>query len=142
MNVFHQDVPQVNGQTVLIGHSTGALFIPHILESLRQPIRASYLVAGFWGPLGSEQFDPLNQSFIESHLDWQRVRDNSHIVKLFNGDNDPYVPSKASGLLAEKLETNITWISNGGHLNAEAGFSSFPLLLETIQSDIKTIESL
>ena len=53
----------IGAQTVLIGHSVGASFILSILESLDLPVRAAFLISGFLGLSGNEEFDNLNYSF-------------------------------------------------------------------------------
>lgn len=43
-----------------------------------------------------------------------------------------YVPMAAAQRLADGLQTEIKIIPNGGHLNAESGYTKFPELMELI----------
>ena len=55
----------------------------------------------------------------------------------FGGDNDPYVPMDILQDFAIKLGTKLIIVKNGGHLNAEFGFTKFPQLLEKINEVLK-----
>ena len=134
--VFSKVVGSLEENTVLIGHSTGAIFIPSILENLQQPIRAAYFIGGFWGDLGSEVFDSLNRTFYETEPDWQKVRVNAHILRAYYGENGPYVSRKPFDLLCYKLEIEPVLFPKGGHFNSEAGFDEFPELLQDIEDRV------
>lgn len=125
-------VPTIDENTILIGHSCGATFMLHILESLNAPVAKSIFVSGFTEKLGNEFFDTLNKTFIEHDFDWKKVRDNMGAATLFHGDNDPYVPIAAAQKLSDALQTPLTIIPNGGHLNAEFGYTEFPEILKIL----------
>lgn len=126
---FKEQVLQLEKDTVLIGHSCGATYLLHVLESLKQPVAQSILVSGFIDYLGNDYFDKLNETFVNHEFDWERIKRNAGKVTLFYGDNDPYVPPAAAKSLADKLETPLTIIPGGGHLNAEFGFTEFAPIL-------------
>ena len=48
------------------------------------------------------------------------------------GDDDPYVPQANLRKLATDIGVKPIIVAKGGHLNSEAGYNTFPLLLETI----------
>lgn len=80
---------QVDEDTVLIGHSTGAVFILNILNDMDIQVEASFLVSGFIGPLNDERFDPLNQSFGEREFDFEKIRSSSQKIHQFHSASDP-----------------------------------------------------
>jgi predicted alpha/beta hydrolase family esterase len=127
---FYEQVPQLNASMVLVGHSMGAGLILRLLESSDSPVRASILVSGWDGLLEHPDFDPLIFSFYQTPFKWDRIRANSPRIHLFHGDDDPYVPHRKAQDLADKLQSPLTTIVGGGHLNAAAGFDEFPALLE------------
>ena len=125
-------IPKIDENTILIGHSCGATYILHILESLEKPVAKSIFVSGFIDKLGNEYFDNLNETFVNHNFDWDKIRKSAGEITILHGDNDPYVPLSAAQRLADGLQTKIQIISNGGHLNAEFGYTQFPELVELI----------
>jgi len=133
MDVFAPYLPELDGDSILIGHSLGAAFILRILEQLERPVRASLLAAGFTKLLGIPKFDTINASFLESPFDWQKIRANAGACTVFHGENDPYVPLAFGQELAKNLGADLVVIPGGGHLNAGAGYEEFPALLSAIE---------
>ncbi len=131
---FKNQVGFITPNTILIGHSLGAAFILKLLEQSSQPALATYLICGFVGKLGLPKYDLLNQSFVCCDFDWLQIRKNMGHAYVINSDNDPYVPLSKGKELAEKLQAPLTVIPGAKHMNEEAGYKSFPLLLEKIKS--------
>lgn len=119
--------------TVLIGHSTGAIFVLRLAETTPEPFRAVYAVCPFARDLGLPEFDPLNATFINPPFDWKRTSRGARKIVCFAGNNDPYVPLACSQDIADNLDTQLIVVKKGGHLNAESGYHQFPLLLENIR---------
>jgi uncharacterized protein len=131
---FHRQVSRVSSDTVLVGHSIGATFILRLLESLEQPVRASFLVSAFASRLGLPEFDSINSSFVDAPFDWARIRTKSGPTTVYIGENDPYVSLSRATDVAKQLGAKLTIIHNGGHLNLAAGFEKFWELLNDINS--------
>ena len=117
----------------MVGHSLGAGFVLSLLEKAPVPIRASFLIAGFLGALGLPDYDCINQSFVGKDFDWELIKHNGGTITVVAGDNDPYVPVAKGQELASLLSVSLDVVPGGGHLNAEFGFTSFPLLLEKMR---------
>ncbi|MCL1892274.1 MAG: alpha/beta hydrolase [Alphaproteobacteria bacterium] len=132
--VLNEQVPCIGKDSIFIGHSIGATYILHILEMLKEPIAGSIFVSGFIDKLGNEFFDTLNETFVNHKFDWETIKKNAGKITLFHGDNDPYVPVPAAQKLAGALETPLTVIPNGGHLNAGSGYTQFPQILEALKA--------
>jgi hypothetical protein len=118
---------------ILVGHSIGSVFILHALQKASAPILASYFVAGFLGQIGIPEYDELNSSFFEKPLDWEQIRNRAGQISAYYSIDDPYVPADVARKLTDGLLVEPTQIENGGHLNAEAGYTTFPLLLNNIR---------
>jgi predicted alpha/beta hydrolase family esterase len=129
---FHSLHPVIDGRSVFVGHSLGASFALHLLERVRQPIHAAFLVAPVSTPMGND-FDPLVSTFTTPPYQWNTIRSHCPRFVILQADNDPYVQMELTESLAKNLETGITIIPNGGHLNAKASYREFPLLLEMIR---------
>jgi predicted alpha/beta hydrolase family esterase len=135
LKVMQPYASQITADTVLVGHSLGATLALILLE--QYSVRAAYLVAGFMEPLDNPQFDLLNKTFITHDFQWTEIKKNCKKFELFQSSNDPYVPMQVAQHLAEKLNTNLTVVSEAGHFNSAAGYRTFQLLLEHIKSEIK-----
>ncbi len=125
-----QSMPDKN--LTVIGHSIGATCLLNLLNEINTPIAASYFIAPVMGDIGFAEYDDLNRSFYETDFDWAGIRSRMGKAIIMHGDNDPYVPLSHAELLAGKLEVPLTIIPNGGHLNAETGFTDFPQLLASL----------
>ncbi len=133
MKVLEQHEMEIDSETVLIGHSTGAVFILSVLEEISTTVEASFLISGFTGPLHDERFDPLNESFAEKKFDFQGIKASSKEFFVFHSDSDPYVPLEKAAELAPKLDANLELVANAGHFNTESGYTDFPELWRELQ---------
>lgn len=142
--VFGGDAKSLNGEeeVILIGHSIGAGFVLNllnlsILKLKNYKVRAAFLVSGFARDLGVLEFDELNREFVaranDDHFNWDIIKNNCDEFFIYHSDNDPYVPLNFAEELSSSLDTAITLIPNGGHLNLESGYTKFPLLLEDLK---------
>ena len=131
---FYSQVAPLHPDMVLIGHSMGVGMILRLLEKASNRVRGCLLVSGWTGLLGNPDFDPLIESFFVDDFDWPAIRERGGVVRLFHGEDDPYVPPKLAGNLAKQLNGPLTLIPGGGHLNTESGYTHFPQLLEAALS--------
>ena len=129
---FDAQVPVIGEKTILVGHSMGAGFALRLLERCNEAIKACFLVSAWEGKLNNPAFDPLIESFFREPFNYEAMKKNSGKLKMYHGDNDPYVPLKMAQELSEKLASPLQVVPNGGPLNAEAGYLSFSSLLEDI----------
>ena len=136
---MRQEFVTIDTRTILVGHSMGAGFAMWLLSSLARPLAATFLVCPFFGPIGNEEYDALNAPFFKRPYDWSRIPRYSGFTRVYAGDNDPYVPLAMSQDVADKLKKKLTIIPDGGHLNAESGFTTFPRLLKDITSDVPNL---
>ena len=133
LSVITPHLDKFTEETVLVGHSIGATFALCILEKLEVTIAKTVLVSGFLGNLNNEQFDSINHTIAERDFAWSLIQANSRQFFVVHGDNDPYVPTEKASELSQHLSVPPIMIPNGGHLNADAGFTEFPLLLDLLK---------
>lgn len=124
----------IGEETIFIGHSTGPVFLLHVLEKLNITVQASFLVAIGLKSIGIPKFDSITKSFFKDNFNWERIRRNCKRFFIYYSESDPYVPSEHSLDLAKNLHMDATHIPNAGHFNEKAGYTQFPKLLEDIRA--------
>lgn len=113
----------------IIGHSLGVTTALDFLESLGKSVNTLISVSGFAEDYGAE----LNSYFLkERKIDFANVRKLTGRAHVIYGEKDPYVPQVTLRSLADKLGAEPIVIKNGGHLNTDSGYTTFPLLLEFV----------
>jgi predicted alpha/beta hydrolase family esterase len=130
---FQKEVGELDASSIIIGHSIGAVFALRLLERLKRPINTAVIVSGFTGELGLPEYDALNASFVQGPFNWQRIHENAAKILCINGSNDPYIPPAQGQEIADGLKVENILVQNGGHLNAEFGYTSFPQLIAELQ---------
>ncbi len=130
--VMVQYVDMFTEETVLIGHSIGATFALCVLEQIDVSIAKTILVSGFLGHIGRTEFDEINHSIAGREFDWDTIRNNSKECIIIHGADDPYVSTDKARELGQLLNTEPIFIAQGGHLNTEAGYSTFNELLQLV----------
>ncbi len=133
--VFIKIKGEVDEESVFVGHSLGAVFALRVIEKLDKPVKACFLVAGFTGDLGIEEFDSINHSFTDKKFNWEKIKSNCRRFVVFYSDNDQYVPMEKGKELARRLSAETALVKNAGHFNKESRFTEFPQLLEKIQEN-------
>lgn len=119
-------------ETVLVAHSCGATFALHLLESLKITVKKAILVSVVANKIGINEYDTLNASFIGASHNWNKIQKNCQSFHVLHGSNDPYVPLNQAEFVASNLGVQVQIIPDGGHLNAEFGFTEFPLITKLI----------
>lgn len=116
-----------SSRLVIVAHSLGVPVALDLIEKI--PVKALISVSGFARDYGVE----LNSYFLsEKAVDFEKVSKNLGQRFVVYGDNDPYVSQEELKFLADGLKVKPIIISNGGHLNTAAGYTTFPLLLDLI----------
>lgn len=133
LDVFNSYQHYMNKDSIMIGHSIGAAFILDVLEKLDKPARASFLVAGFTGLLGSPVFDSINKTFVDKPFNWKKIKSNCSSFFVYHSDNDPYVPLKYGKDVAKNLGVDLTVVKGAGHFNESSGYKKFEVLLKEIK---------
>jgi predicted alpha/beta hydrolase family esterase len=119
--------------TMIVGHSLGAAFALRLVERADKPFEGLLLASGFVGALDLPDYDPINASFFVAPFDWTGIRERrGRICRCWAGDDDPYVPLPRSQDVADHLHAPLEVIGQGGHLNSETGFNTFPHLRDAI----------
>ena len=132
LKVMEKYEDKINERTVMIGHSLGAVFIVDYLEQSKKKIRTAFLVAGFHKNLKSP-YDTMNRTFINKDFHWEKIKSSCKDIFVIASDNDEFIPIEMSRELSKNLNAHLEIVHKGGHLNIQAGYREFPLLLEMIE---------
>ena len=125
-----------NDETILVGHSSGAVEILGLLNDVAFPkdtkINACFLVGAFKGDLGWESLEGMNAEF-----DYDLIKSRANKFIFIHSDNDPYCPIEDAKELSNMLDGRFIEIPNQGHFNT--GFSpkfvKFPELLDIVKQE-------
>lgn len=122
---------RISSETILVGHSLGAAFALRLLERSTTKVCATFLVSPVW-KTPQNKFAPLMITFTEDPYDWEAIRENAGSLHIVHGGGDPYLSEDYARELGTHLKHDITLIPGGGHLNASAGYTTFPALRDSI----------
>lgn len=137
IKILDKTVTNYNNSLMLVGHSSSPLVICAKLQQLDQPIKAVFFVAPLIGNCGLIEYDRANRDFNSFPFDWELIRKRVKRFYIYRSDNDPYVPNNIGRLLSSNLKMQEKIVPGGGHLNSEAGYKKFPLLLKDILKELE-----
>ena len=109
---------------VLVGHSLGCIAILRYLEREKTKVRGVVLVAGFAEKLGDD-FKAID-CFVDTPLDFVKVKKNCGKMVAIFSDNDPYVPLSQVALFEKKLGATAMVLHARGHFSSSDGTKELP----------------
>lgn len=120
---------QSDENTILVGHSSGALAAMRYAENNR--IFGSVLVGAAHTDLG----DPGEKAsgYFETAWQWQKIRNNQNWIIQFGSTDDPYIPIDEQYFVRDNLATEFHEYKDRGHFMDK----SFPELAKVILEKIK-----
>jgi len=125
--------------TVLVGHSLGATAVLMYLEKLPETARVGkvILVAGAFTKISGHTPEQqiLARPWLETPINYEKIRRSAKSIVAFFSDNDPWVPLKENSGVAEKLHAKIVVEHNMSHYNEDAGIKEVPAVLNEILAD-------
>ena len=134
MKVLYDYEDFINENTIFVGHSLGVAFILHVLE--KHKAKAAFFVEGFIGKQDNK-YGQYTKFMADQVFYWKIIKNNCNKFYIFQSDNDVFVPIEKGQELQNNLNGEYFLIKNGGHLNEEAGYKEFELLLENIKKNCK-----
>jgi predicted alpha/beta hydrolase family esterase len=129
----HANCPfAINEETLIVGHSSGAILSLILAQQNDTPIGGVVAVSAFHD--NSLQWEPNNHLF-DVAFDWPAIQKNAHKLLFIHSDNDPYVPLGQAKYAADNCKAEIVVIPGQGHFNLEqsANYRTFPKLMEILE---------
>lgn len=144
LTTFKPVYEKVKNEDVLyvVGHSLACVFTLHLVEHFNIAFNQAFFVAPFLERLGKNwQIDVANETFYKKNFDFELMRKNIPKSTVLYGDDDPYVARNFIDDFADKMASKKIMVHEGKHLNREAGYTKFPLLLNVITENITSFPS-
>jgi predicted alpha/beta hydrolase family esterase len=140
--VFEKEVlPKIKNEPVtFIGHSLSPVFILHLVDKYNLEVDCAIFVSPFLKDLERSdlwQFGLVNQTFYKDDFNFEKLKQKIKKSFVIYSDNDPYVGKEWMLEFVEKINSDKILVENGGHLNSEAGFDEFPLVLKLCKKQIE-----
>ena len=122
----------INEDTLIVGHSSGAILALIIAQNNKEKIGAIVDVSVFHD--NSLQWEPNNKLF-DIEFNWQAIRQSTNKLLFVHSDDDPYIPLNQAQFVADNCGAELMLIPAQGHFNLEKSedYRQFPRLLETMQ---------
>lgn len=122
----------VTENTTIIAHSIAPIFICKYLITNKISVKKLIFVCGFNNYLGIDpDFDSVNESmYIDNYQDIKKYCSN---IVCYYSDNDPYVKFEVEKEFADTISTKQYIIKDGGHINAESGYTEFKEILTELK---------
>jgi predicted alpha/beta hydrolase family esterase len=121
-------------RTILVGHSLGGLTVLRLAEWAKEkPYHAVLAASPVGGSIHLPETPPDLRSFYED-INGDDIRTGSKKIIVFIGSDDSIVPPEQSKRIARLCRSDrVITIENGGHLNADSGYVTFPRLLQELE---------
>ncbi len=138
------EIVRPDRETVLVGHSIGCQAILRYLETLpeKTKVRGIVLVAP-WMKLDmktleeegeGEEVMKIARPWIETPIDFLKVRVHTGNVTAIFSDNDYYVPIQQKDLFESELGAKIVVEHEKGHFTEDDGVTELPSVLAAVES--------
>jgi len=132
LDAVKREMPKIDAHTSLVGHSLGCALIHHVLK--RSDIRNVGHVA-LVGPATPQKVAASDLSFLTpfyEDLDLPVTKKKAKRIDVFASDDDIWMSLDESARLARDLGATLHTFVDGGHLSINAGYTTFPEVLETL----------
>lgn len=132
--IFGNKEWQFNSDSVIVGHSSGAVAILGILQNLPDDVVVDtcILVGAFKNNLN---WDALDEIFLDP-FDFEKIKKHTRHIIFIHSNNDPYCPLEHAQYLSKQLKAELRVIPGQKHFSvgtAGEKYKEFPLLLDLLK---------
>lgn len=122
-----------DNQTIIIGHSSGAVEILALLQALppNTQVGACFLVAVFTQALAQDPAWTMLEGLFDRPFDYPLIKSRSGRFVVIHSDNDPFIPLDQPREIANHLGTELVIIPGKQHFSAslDSSLVSLPELM-------------
>lgn len=125
---------EMAGETVLIGHSSGAVEILHLLPNLKNKVAFSLLIGSFKDN-NYLKWEPLNELF-SIPFDFEKCKNNCNKFIYVHSDDDPFCPIEEARYLHSQTGGKLIIIPGQKHFTTSTmgdSYKQFPKLIGIIK---------
>lgn len=119
---FLFDELKVDQNTILIGHSSGAIAAMRFAE--KHCLLGSVLVGAYYTDLGIEQ--EKVSGYFDAPWDWKSIKNNQQWISLFASQDDPWIPVEQPRFIHQQLNCEYHEYTNQGHFGGDYYKPTFP----------------
>lgn len=131
---FLKDILKPDNQTILIGHSSGAIVSMRYAEN--NPLLGTFIIGPYYTDLGMEQ--EKQSGYFDRPWNWNAIKKNQNWIVQFSSLDDPWIPIEQSRFIHEKLDTEYYELDKQGHFGGDYDKRTFPELLDAIKAKLKS----
>lgn len=133
--IFANKEWEFNKDSILVGHSSGAVAILGLLQALPEGAKVDtcYLIGAFRNDL---KWDALTDLFL-TPFDFDKIKSKAKKFVFIHSDNDPYCPLEHAEYLSKELNGELIVKPGQKHFSVgtmSEGYKQFPDLLNLILS--------
>ena len=127
------DVIKADKDTILVGHSSGAIAAMRYAEN--HQIAGLVLVGTYYTDLGYD--DEKASGYFDEPWDWESVKKNVPWTLIFASTDDPYIAIDEPRLVRDKLNAEYYEFADRGHFGYDKDTADLPELLEALREKLK-----
>jgi len=129
---FLREELHVNEDTVIVGHSSGAIAAMRYAE--QYPILGSVLVGNYYTHLN---MDSEKQSgYFDTPWQWEKIRKNQKWTVIFASQDDPWIPIEEPRFVHQQLQCEYHEFTNQGHFGGDYIKTMFPELTTALLANL------
>ena len=101
----------VDENTIVIGHSSGAVAALRLLETHK--VLGVVLVSVCHTDLGEES--ERVSGYYSRPWDWNKIRSNAQWIIQYHSEDDPFIPREEADFVASQIQSDYTCFTNKSH---------------------------
>ncbi len=129
---FLKDELKANENTILIGHSSGAVATLRFAEANK--IYGSVIIGATYTDLGEES--EKVSGYFDKPWNWEAIKNNQNWTIQFASTDDPYIPITEPRYIHDKLNTEYHEFTNKGHFGWDTKLKIFPELINVVKEKV------
>ncbi|MDD3647015.1 MAG: alpha/beta fold hydrolase [Candidatus Dojkabacteria bacterium] len=121
---------KLDKNTLVIGHSLGAVLALRLVEQTRTKIAGLITVSGwdFWSLV------PEHRTFFKNNIDHKRIIARTSKRTVIHADDDPYFTEYTAREFAKRIKANCIILKKKGHFTKDSGVIRFPELIWEVEA--------
>ena len=123
---------------LIIGHSSGAVEILHLLQHLPTSVKAktAVLAGAFTAVLADDPDWQQLRGLFEEPFDLELIKTKASKFIFVHGDNDPWCDPEQAELLSRELGAEYVPVNGGQHFSTglDPSYEKFPKLIEILEA--------